>query len=254
MSNINGVPSTSGQAKTAREMSLTELISRSERSGVKTRSTDKLQMKLQNLDGIQAGSSKLNFSRAYNLGTEKFNFVDTAAIAERSNQLGADKFRQESAQLNSHLLLNEKNLRGSRRGGHHQEGKGLRKEDRFASTILSSFSGDPKSQIEKLIGGIDRKDTTFDFEEKDKDGISIAKTPGFNFLQLPKDFNLERGRVNMYRSGIIEVISNDCPPKIFRFKPTTHNTNNISTDLVITTENQAYIDQMNVCIPEAEKS
>lgn len=247
MSNLNSLPSTSRQAKSpSKFMSLADILqAKANTSGVKTRSGGTLQLQLdlhKKLEGLPNSNSKLNFSAAFNRGaTDSFNFVDTSA--ETNNHLETDKAEQNSSELNKHIL-NEKLVRPNRR----HDGKYSKKDDKSMNYVSST---DPLKNIQSITGKIDNKDARFDFDDKDKNLQGKTSTPDFHLVQLPKGFSLERGRVNVYRSGIIEIVSNENPARVMRFKKTVHHSNNIFADLVIATDSQTRIEQSNILSPES---
>lgn len=240
MSKSNGPPSTSDKNSAApRYQSLVDILKQPQ-LGMRTRGADnKLhQFCLPNLDGSQGASvARLNLSRA-SIRSEE-NLIDASTIVERS-RVAAEKnasIQQETTQLNilPHIGKNSfGNLRAKQAGS---RGHGKVREH------FSGGTGDTKTDIERFLKAIDKSESNF--EDNDKNGILSTHVSEFNFIQLPKNFTLEHGRVNCYRSGIIEVISGDNPPQTYRFKPTT------TTDLIISTDKKIHIDQMKVYSPES---
>ena len=252
MSNINSLPSTSNSGNqpttsVPKFMSLEDILKLHSNSGVKTRSsntTGKLfQLDLQKK--IDSSKSKLNMTRAYNLSTvDSFNFLEPPIKTE---PIETDKSKHfNSVQINNHHHVPNEKLQ---RSNLKRDGKVSKKETRTMETVCNSYNDDPLKQIQMLTCRID-KDAQFDFEEE-KNFRKKEKLPNFNCIHLPTDFNPEKGRLNVYKSGIIEVISNDNPPKIMRFKSVINGSNNVFTDLVFTTNDQVYIDQANLFSSES---
>lgn len=241
MSKSNGPPSTSNQnSTTPRYQSLNDILKQPQLTTIRTRAADsKLQFCLPNLDGSQGVSvAKLNLSRASIRGEE--NLIDASTIVERSRVLAAEKNannQQDTTQLNIIPHIERNSLGNARLKLAGSRGHGIKKEH------FSGGIGDTKADIERSLKAIDKSDANF--EDNDKNGILSTNASEFNFIQLPKNFNLEHGLVNCYRSGIIEIISGDNPPTTLRFKPTT------TTDLIISTDKKIHIDQMKVYSPES---
>lgn len=196
------------------------------------------------LDGSHDSNSKLNFSRALNLTSadiEPFSFEENGL--DHSNNIDVNNPMNE---VNDKLLLNNKNFKQNRR---KDSCKQEEKPSSMSAFSQQSLNDDAHREITQIIGRIEKgKFSSFDNDFK----TNKLNPPDFNSVQLPKNFNLDFGKVNVYRSGIIEIISGDNPPKIHRCKPLVHK-NNITTDLVISTDTLAYIDRMNICTP-TEKS
>lgn len=242
MSKSNGPPSTSSSGA-PRYQSLVEILSAKSQPqlGMRTRADNKLQQFcLPNLDGSQGvPAAKLNLSRA-SIRSEE-NLIDASAIAERNRLLlEAEKITsQQNDAAVQQLKIDATTKINTRKNQFAERNHGKAKEH-FS---VNGTGGDTKTDIERFLKAIDK--SASDFEEDDKSGILPAKFSGLNYIQLPTDFTKERGRINCYRSGIIEVISGDHPPKILRFKPTT------TTDLLIATDKKIHIDQMTVYSPES---
>ncbi|KAI2804256.1 hypothetical protein BLOT_003235 [Blomia tropicalis] len=217
-------------------MSLADIL-QSTSGGVRTRSSDKVQLGFdlkKNLESINQSNSKLNISRALDqVSTESFNFIN---INQQLKQADNVETKPES-----NLQILEKPIKLNRRQ--------IKKEDRSNTNSISFNSyGNPLDMIKKVTTEIDKRTDLkgFDFDEKNKQQFDKFKPPGFNLIQLPKDFTLDRGRVNLYQSGIIEVISNDNPPRKFRFKPPTHE-DNMTSDLAIATDTQVLLERAYIC-------
>lgn len=242
MSKSNGPPSTSSSAA-PRYQSLVEILSAKSQPqlGMRTRADNKLQQFcLPNLDGSQgAPAPKLNLSRA-SIRSEE-NLIDASAIAERNRLLlEAEKgTNQQNDEATQQLNIDATTKINTRKNQLAERNHGKAREH----FPVNGTGGDTKTDIERFLKAIDK--SASDFDEDDKSGILPAKSTGLNYIQLPSEFTIERGRINCYRSGIIEVISGDHPPKILRFKPTT------TTDLVIATDKKIHIDQMTVYSPES---
>lgn len=197
------------------------------------------------LDGGQDSNSKLNFSRAFSLTSvdlDSFSFAENGT--EPSNS--AEPSKPEVKEQND-FKVNDKIVKHSRRNDRRtssQEEK-LNSLDSFSQ---QSLNDDSHREIVHIIGKIEKgKFGSFQNDFKDK---KIKSKPEFNLIHLPEDFKLDYGKVNVYRSGVVEIISGDIPPKTIRCKQFFQNSTNVTTDLMISTDTLVHINHMNLFTPE----
>ena len=203
----------------------------------------------QKLDGVHDDSGmKLNLSRAFGGLPSSFCFDSN----DQSSSLLASTSNDHQEFYNN--INNNLNTGRQKRQQLKREHRGSQNAFKTEAGSCTSVYNDTEREITHIIKRIElTKNLNFkDDDPDDKDRVHQDRLlPEFNLIQLPADFNLEHGQINVYQSGIIEIISGDQPPVKFRMRRATKRIDeSLTTDLILTTENQAIIERMNVCVPE----
>lgn len=97
--------------------------------------------------------------------------------------------------------------------------------------------------LEKVIEKIEKTKTIF-FEEEVKP--EVDRPANFSYIRLPKHFNPTRGHVNVYRSGLIEIVNKDAT-EAHRFRKGLADTfTTTSTDLIILNDTLQMTEPINI--------
>ncbi|KAH9419991.1 hypothetical protein DERP_001824 [Dermatophagoides pteronyssinus] len=193
--------------------------------------------------------TKLNLSRAFGGLPSSFRFESTNLNNHDEQSSLLESTSNNHQELNN--INNNLNVGRQKRQQFKREQRGSQNVIKTETSIGANVYDDTQREIAHIIKKIElNKHLNFkDNDSDDKDQIKLL--PEFNLIQLPADFNLEHGQINVYQSGIIEIISGDQPPVKFRMRRAAKRIDeSLTTDLILTTENQAIIERMNVCVPE----
>lgn len=250
---MSGSQSSSSTGNNVPFATLTEILSGAKKQSVKKESTilpslEDLQKKL---IGSEESCSKLNFSRAFGLNTFELNSLNnTEPNIKLENSVNSINTLNIKEEFNDKQSL-ERHPRQNRRLDSRTNKRNERLNHSTTKSEYPTFKYETDTEIKHLINKIENSQmlnfNNDDYNDcKDK---NIQSKQDFSLIQLPNDFKLENGQVKVYSSGIIQIISGDDPPVIYEFKKAVLDNNIISTDLIIATDIQVYIDKMDILVP-----
>lgn len=246
--------SSSSAGSNAPFATLSEILSGAKKQSINSQKEMNILPSLEDLQKKLTGSedscSKLNFSRAFGLNAfdlDSLNNTESNLKLEKSASINSLNIKEEFSDNKQSL---DKHPRQNRRLDSRTSKRNERLNYSATKSEYTSIKYETDLEIKQLINKIENSQM-FNFNNdyddyKDKD---IKLKPDFSLIQLPNDFKLENGQVNVYSSGIIQIISGDDPPAIYEFKNAIIDNNILSTDLIITSDVEVCIDKMNILVP-----
>ncbi|KAH9501439.1 hypothetical protein DERF_012287, partial [Dermatophagoides farinae] len=153
-----------------------------------------------------AATSGLNLSRAFGGLPSSFCFDSN----DQSSSLLASTSNDHQEFYNN--INNNLNTGRQKRQQLKREHRGSQNAFKTEAGSCTSVYNDTEREITHIIRQIElTKNLNFkDDDPDDKDRVHQDRLlPEFNLIQLPVDFNLDHGQINVYQSGIIEIVSGD---------------------------------------------
>lgn len=168
-------------------------------------------------------NTRLNLSKALSLNPSDGAFEDKSSLS--SDYCDVQVNGAFGTKMNPKQLKNLKE-----EGKAHQKGR---------SESFSKYNMD----LEKIIDKIEKTKTVF-FEEEAKPDDN--RSANFSCIRLPKQFNPTRGHVNVYRSGLIEIVNKDSS-EVHRFRKDLFETSTTTTtDLIILNDTLQMTEPINI--------
>ncbi|KAF7488692.1 hypothetical protein SSS_10637 [Sarcoptes scabiei] len=187
------------------------------------------------LPSLEDLQKKLGQNDASNFKLNTSQFLQNSSNTVKTNSINERNQEPQFGKLNAKLSIND-----------HSRSR-IKREDKFSNI---KFSLDSQNEILHIVNQIEKSKNLTDFDDKDRDQCvqfdskrkQILRQPNFFMINLPDDFNLENSQMNVYQSGMIEILSGDKPSKIIRLK----RNSKMITDLVLANDSQVFHDQMNI--------